>query len=132
MDMQAAKCVNGLREVTFVWADADGDKQKDCDPTHPDSIITELPAKRQEPCHHCTAGQSKDEHGNCSDCTLGKYQPDDLDDVGAAVECLSCDRGSFAMKIFDQKEFEKLPDWLDRQKCNPITPKTSNSSCLFH
>ena len=46
MDMQAAKCVNGLREVTFVWADADDDKQKDCDPAHPESTITELPAKR--------------------------------------------------------------------------------------
>ena len=75
---------------------------------------------------------SKDEHGNCSYCTMGKYQPIDLDDKPEAVQCQMCDKGTFAEMMFDEKEFEKMPEWLNRQKCAPITPSTSASSCLFH
>ena len=45
---------------------------------------------------------------------------------------MQCEKGSFAGMIDDQKEFEQLPDWLDRQKCTPVTKATSSSSCIFH
>ena len=54
MDLIGGNCVDGMREVEYKWADADGDGLMDCDPSHLDSIITELPKKRKEPCKHCT------------------------------------------------------------------------------
>ena len=85
--MLAGRCVNGMHEVEYTWADADGDGQKDCDPDHPESIVRDLPNKKQMPCHQCTKGMSRDEHGNCTHCTLGKFQPDDLDDKPEEVLC---------------------------------------------
>ena len=132
MDLIGSECVDGMREVEYKWADIDGDNEMDCDPTHHDSIITDLPAKRKEPCKHCSQGMSKDAHGNCTDCPIGTFQPKQLDDTPGVVECQKCEGGHYAMTVYDMQEFEQLSAWLNRQKCNPITLNTSNSSCLFH
>ena len=73
MDLIGSACVDGIREVKYEWSDIDGDGELDCDPDHPDSIITKLPEKRSEPCMHCSQGMSKDEHGNCKYCNFGTF-----------------------------------------------------------
>ena len=45
---------------------------------------------------------------------MGKFQPIDLDDKPEAVSCTMCDKGTFAEMMFDEKEFEKMPEWLNR------------------
>ena len=57
---------------------------------------------------------SRDEHGNCKYCTMGKFQPDDLDDTPGVVKCETCGKGTYAEMVYDSKEFEKMPEWLDR------------------
>ena len=73
LDMIGSKCVDGVRQVEYQWADADGDGIKDCDPKHEDSIITDLPPKASWPCNHCSQGMAKDAHGNCHDCPVGQF-----------------------------------------------------------
>ena len=34
--------------------------------------------------------------------------------------------------IYDMKEFEKMPFWLDRQKCSAVTKSTSDNTCAFN
>ena len=121
-----------MRWITYKWADLDKDDENDCDPQHEESTVRELPPRKQEACKKCSKGMSKDEHGNCNYCTMGKFQPNDLDDKPEAVQCQKCDKGTFAEMMFDQKEFENLPEWLDRQKCSTVTAGASSSSCLFH
>jgi len=48
------------------------------------------------------------------------------------VKCEVCEKGTFAETIYDQKEFEKIPDWLDRLKCSTVSTTASANSCLFH
>jgi len=67
---------------------------------------------------HCAKGMSRDSHGNCNFCPIGQFQPIDLDDGGFdTVSCKTCPKGTFAETILDLKEFEKTPEWLDKQKC---------------
>jgi len=64
------------------------------------------------------------------------YQPEDLNQKSAAmsqvVTCTACEAGTFADKIYDTKEFNKIPNWLKHQKCQAITPRTSENSCDMH
>lgn len=122
-----------MRVLTYSWVDLDGDKQPDCDPAHPASSLAELPPEEEVPCKQCTKGMQRDSHGNCEYCPIGTFQPLDLEDGGhTPVSCEPCAKGTFAETIFDQKEFEKIPEWLDRQKCSTVTATASTTSCLVH
>ena len=76
---------------------------------------------------------SKDEHGNCNYCKMGMYQPNDInDEPGVVATCMACEKGTFAERIDDIKEFNSMPKWLKTQQCQAITPKTSDHSCIYH
>ena len=76
---------------------------------------------------------SRDEHGNCQYCALGEFQPKDLFDAELTpVACEKCSPGSYTETILDEKEFETVPLWLNRQRCSAIMPNVSVNACEYH
>ena len=91
LDISYSKCNDGMREVSYEWADHDHDGKLDCDPDHPDSVVREVPPSEEQECKMCTKGMMRDEHGNCQYCPFGMQQPLDYDDPAVPakgpVEC---------------------------------------------
>lgn len=93
----------------------DEDGEPECDPKHDQSTIKELPKPIKKVCKQCTKGMHRDSHGNCGYCPFGEFQPNDLrDNEKTEVKCEACPKGTFAETIYDMKEFEKIPEWLDK------------------
>ena len=54
LDMEYSECgEDGMRTVTYEWADADGDGEIDCDPNHMKSEIPTLPSPQNVQCKTC-------------------------------------------------------------------------------
>ena len=137
---------DGMRQLTYAWADHDGDGQKDCDPYHEKSLFKDLPTPMEESCDACTKGMSRDKNGNCKMCPSGEFQPEHLDQdlildadgemIGynddnedLTVNCTPCQAGTFANQVLDIKEFDVMPEFLTMQKCSSVTPHTSQRLC---
>jgi hypothetical protein len=88
--------------VSYKWADADKDGHPDCDIDHPAAILSELSPTVKAKCASCSAGMSRDSHGNCKYCPIGKFQPNELEaGETSPVECDLCGKGKFSEIVYD-------------------------------
>ena len=73
LDLHYSKCSNGMRTLSYEWADIDGNGEPDCEPEHGLSTIRNLPEIENISCEQCKKGMSRDDHGNCEYCPMGKF-----------------------------------------------------------